>query len=580
MSRQALVAYFVAVAASVGVARPCAAQAVSSFFIPDAPESPLAVTPPSFLGRRIALKDQWTLASASEAERGRLDALRAWNRIGNRPSLIGFSRSLPESVVAKFGSSEEQVSVSLELHAVRSVTERGSVAWATAVTVRKAFALRLHLTGVSLPTGTKIWVYGTRGDPIAVNAAALSPRGDLWTPTIFGDSASLEVELPSADSAGDLTIAELAEWVAPAVSSESGVSPEAEQAPTCLQDASCVTENQFPAIALARKAVAQLEFMSNGSLLSCTGTLLNDAKASATPYLLTANHCIPTQEEATTLEAFWDFYDASCGGPPPSMGSLARSNGGTLLASSAVSDFSFIQLNSVPSGRSFMGWDSRASSVTSLTPIFRVSHPEPGGVISAQTYSETLADTEGRAFCTFARVGIANRPQFIYSSTLVGDVYPGSSGAAAMLGDGSVIGQLLGTCPMVADSCTQPHEITDGAFSETYPSIAQWLNPDNTPPPSSDFRFSPANPTAGEPVVFTDMSAGSPTSWSWNFGDPDSGDTDSASTQNPSHMFAGAGAYFVTLTAGNRLGSSETSRLVVVGGKSNCKPSLTGGHSS
>ena len=523
-----------------------------------------------------------TLASASDAEQDKLDALRAWNRSGNRPSLLGFSRPLPESLTARFGSVPANVgtAVRLERHAARRMTERGSVIWATAVRVRSAYALRLRLTAVSLPSQARIWVYGTSGDAIPVRVAVLSPEGELWTPAIFGDAVSLEVELPAAVSCGGLTIAEVAEWVDPALPSQSVVSPDQEETPTCLVDASCVTAAQFPAIALARRAVAELEFMSNGSLASCTGTLLNDLKGSATPYLLTASHCIPTQAEATTLEAFWDFFDADCGGPPPPMGSLPRSAGGTLLASSAVSDFSFVQLNSVPSGRSFMGWDSRASSVTSLTPIFRVSHPEPGGVISAQTYSETLADTQGRAFCTFARVGLADRPQFIYSSTLAGDVYPGSSGSAAMLGDGSVIGQLLGTCPMVTDSCTQPHEITDGAFSETYPSIAQWLNPENTPPPASDFRFSPANPTAGEPVAFTDASTDSPTSWSWNFGDPDSGDADSANAQNPSHSFAGAGVYFVTLTAGNMLGSSETSRLVVVGGKSICKPSPTGGHSS
>jgi PKD repeat protein len=51
-------------------------------------------------------------------------------------------------------------------------------------------------------------------------------------------------------------------------------------------------------------------------------------------------------------------------------------------------------------------------------------------------------------------------------------------------------------------------------------------------------------------VQFTDSSTGSPTSWSWDFGD---GGTSNA--QNPSHTYASAGVYDVTLTATNASGS-------------------------
>jgi endo-1,3-1,4-beta-glycanase ExoK len=54
-------------------------------------------------------------------------------------------------------------------------------------------------------------------------------------------------------------------------------------------------------------------------------------------------------------------------------------------------------------------------------------------------------------------------------------------------------------------------------------------------------------------VQFTDTSLGTPTSWSWDFGD-----NSTANTQNPSHVYATEGTYNVRLTAGNTHGSTTT----------------------
>jgi subtilase family serine protease len=83
-------------------------------------------------------------------------------------------------------------------------------------------------------------------------------------------------------------------------------------------------------------------------------------------------------------------------------------------------------------------------------------------------------------------------------------------------------------------------------------------------PPVAGFNFSPSNPKAGQTVSFTDVSTGSPTSWSWNFGDPASGSANTSTDQNPTHTFATKGMYTVTLTASNAGGSSQASFAVVV----------------
>ncbi|NLH77392.1 MAG: PKD domain-containing protein [Acidobacteria bacterium] len=81
------------------------------------------------------------------------------------------------------------------------------------------------------------------------------------------------------------------------------------------------------------------------------------------------------------------------------------------------------------------------------------------------------------------------------------------------------------------------------------------------------FVFSPATPGPGEAVQFTDTTAGGATSWQWTFGDG------AASTaQNPTHAYAAAGSYPVTLIVRSNAGAKQGSRTVTVTNP----PALTG----
>ncbi|MDQ6799286.1 MAG: PKD domain-containing protein [Acidobacteriota bacterium] len=73
------------------------------------------------------------------------------------------------------------------------------------------------------------------------------------------------------------------------------------------------------------------------------------------------------------------------------------------------------------------------------------------------------------------------------------------------------------------------------------------------------FDFSPASPNVRDSVTFVDNTTGSPTSWSWSFGD---GTISGA--QNPVHAYQAPGTFFVTLTAYNSATSSVASRSVTV----------------
>lgn len=67
-----------------------------------------------------------------------------------------------------------------------------------------------------------------------------------------------------------------------------------------------------------------------------------------------------------------------------------------------------------------------------------------------------------------------------------------------------------------------------------------------------------ASPRTGHPpleVNFSDLSAGGPTSWAWDFGDGDS-----STVRQPTHIYTEKGSYTVTLTASNDEGSDSITK--------------------
>jgi len=72
-------------------------------------------------------------------------------------------------------------------------------------------------------------------------------------------------------------------------------------------------------------------------------------------------------------------------------------------------------------------------------------------------------------------------------------------------------------------------------------------------PPVADFVADPTSGVAPLLVQFTDLSAGNPDGWSWDFGDG----LGTSNDQNPAYTYDNAGTYTVTLTASNAYGSDD-----------------------
>ncbi len=528
-------------------------------YVPGEPTSAKAETlAPMRLAETVAAAEQMSLLPARDAAAEELDALLTWNREGRQPQRIGFSRLLPEPITAVFDRGPLASEAARRAHGVVRSTAQGPIVWGTSVRVSGAYGLRLHLTGVRLPPGSRLWTWGTGQEPRRFGTGLVSPNRDLWTPTVFSETVYLDVELPpGAAEDAVFSVREVGE-IFGSETLASALPPDAVSAP-CFQDATCIGPSTFAPIESVRKAVALIAYMSGGIAYSCTATLLNNTAEDGTPYLLTAHHCFGTQEVASTLDAFWDYTTATCFGLVPPIETLPRSHGSTLLATGEDSDYTLVLLESVPPNRRFLGWSSDPSSVAPGATLYRVSFPAPTQPPLPQSYSVSVVES-APTLCPGVPV-----PNFVYSSPTVGNETAGSSGAAALLEDGRVVGQLKGSCPGVANACTQSYQAVDGVFWMSYPHLEKWLDPVNPSAPAASFTHAPVSPDVGAAVQFTDTSTGTPTAWSWDFGD---GKT--SREQDPTNTYGASGSYVVTLTVSNDSGSSSSSASIIVGDCPRC----------
>ena len=420
------------------------------------------------------------LRRAEEGAVDELDAMSRHNSQGKEPRQVGINRRLPEPIVVQVSLAQRvPPGATADGLGVFAGSDTGAWTWGTRVRVPGAGRIRLHLAGVELPAGTRLWVWGAQEAPRSFGLELMDYSHELWTPSVGGETIALALDVPSkATGEARWSIRDLAE----VPSGEGGLRPGGAKpdAGGCLIDANCSSDGD---VAIAQASSAHLQFVMNGGDYVCSGNLLNPKASPAPPYLLTANHCFSTQGEASSLEAFWDFQTAFCGDSFPGnidLSSLPRSNGARLLATSLDSDFTFVQLNSIPTGRALLGWTTAPVSDDDL--VSRVSYPVAGNVQYPQTYSQSQVDNDPPTFQCGDSGGrpLSDLSKFIYSDLGQGGIYGGSSGSVGYIAGGYAVGQLFGFCysPPVPDGCnTAGYSEIDGAFADTYSSISQYLSP-------------------------------------------------------------------------------------------------------
>ena len=398
-----------------------------------------------------------------------------------KPMRVGVTRAVPEGVVSSRTSG------------TWSKIGGGRV-WTLELSVPDAQGVVVHFSKFALRAGAMLVVIGSdRDDGRVYRGKGPGEKGEFWAEAVPGDAVHVEYYAPAGvDGEPTIEIDRISHVYREGIVGDRGASrtqtANSAQLLPCQEDVNCHSVDQN-----AKNAVGRMLFNRPGEgWFVCSGALLADADTNTSAgYFLTANHCLDTQVMVDSLQVRWFYETDVCNGTPSW---TTTSVGGTLLATSPDTDFTFLRLADDPAGgQGFAGWTTAAPSGT----VRGIHHP--GGDFKRFSEGPT---TTAQPICDSLGLPLS---RFVYNDWTIGMIEGGSSGSPLFNTSWQVVGQAYGMCSYATATpdCDNQAEYNNvyGRFEVTYGSIASFLQT-IAPDDGYEDNDSLAQAAAIEPGVF------------------------------------------------------------------------------
>ena len=259
---------------------------------------------------------------------------------------------------------------------------------------------------------------------------------------------------------------------------------------SCMVNAACSAEHDIDS-----RAVAAINFHSNGYSYVCSGTLLNDTGDTGTPNFITAHHCIGTQAEASTMESRWFYRTTSCyGSTLDSRNQLVR-GGADLLFTRQDTDTTLLRLRrNPPNGVLFQGWTIRPVRQQAVSILHHPGYESQKVTRgTARTYAKCDVQSDSDQFRCEWFSNFFRDDNYVLVENTRSVVSGGSSGSGLLVkgdgGDNYYAGTLLGG----SSSCSTPSAPDFyGRFDLSFKAgLGEWLVVDDVSAP--DTSLSPVH---------------------------------------------------------------------------------------
>lgn len=326
----------------------------------------------------------------------------------------------------------------------------------------RAAAFRLGIDTAQVPQGLTFYLYSpTHPDFYYGPYSADDLKDDeiFWSPVIEGELVRVEMyaETPAYLAAADLGIKYVSVLHDSVMSRQWKHQSDVGRAGACHVNVACDSR----ALELASTTAKYIITDYFGRSFLCTGVLLNDTKGTGEPWFITADHCIDSLSNTSSMQFYWNFRTQTCNGTTGA--SFRTSTGGaSKLYSDIFTDVAFFKLNQPPPTTARAGWKSSSPELN--ISILGIHHPmgdyqkiSKGKLLGKANWKYRLLDG------THWEV-----------SWSTGVTQGGSSGSGLF----NSSNELIGVLSAGASSCSN-RSGTDiyGRFDRSFSRLGRWLDP-------------------------------------------------------------------------------------------------------
>lgn len=309
------------------------------------------------------------------------------------------------------------VNIDLWKNGKKIYLDDGRIACLFKIKSENAKNINLIFSHFEVPSGSLLFIYNKRHDSIqgGFSKKDQTPGKTFSTLPIPGDELIVEYNGP-ANLEANLKISHVIHGYR---DFQRTLRDFGDSGP-CNVNINCPPDNVW-----SNQAASVVMMMTANNSRFCSGALINNTAADGTPFILTAEHCEPSETDIF----IFNYQSDGCNNIESRLDQFIQ--GCTIRASNKNSDFTLVELNSIPENfQAYLsGWNHSDSLFRKNTVIH---HPE-GDIKKISRDDDTLSlDSYLGSVC------------WRISDYESGTTEPGSSGAPLFDKDKRIIGQLNG----------------------------------------------------------------------------------------------------------------------------------------
>lgn len=373
-------------------------------------------------------------------------------------------KSIPYRIAIPFA-----VNINVLDESYQFIDDNGQTNYILELNVEGAKAVGIIFEKFRIPEGAELYVYNEELTSIngAITSINNNHRNRMQVTPVEGDVIFILYKEPAfASYQGELVIETVTHVYRDLYSKTKGYGDSG----SCNINVVCEEGDGF------EDEVRSIAMIINGDgSRICSGAMINNTALDCTPYLLSAEHCLPSDLSDLGVWSFiFDYKSADC---DPSVNGLLGNSvfGSELIASNDTYDFALLELDNQPPANYniyYAGWSRSTIAFTGSTCLH---HPH-GDVMKVSN------DFDPPTLTNYIGEPLGDNYYWQVSDWDEGTTEGGSSGSPLFNSTGKIIGQLRGGTA----ACGNNSPDYFGAFylswdegTQSDERLMDWLDPDN-----------------------------------------------------------------------------------------------------